>query len=228
MMSPGPFVLGVDLDGVCAQHTVAFRKIVAQEKGVAEESLTLECGWGFQEWGFDEGDFEVYHRRAVVEHRMLADMPAMPGASKTLWRLSEAGAWIRIITHRLYTNWDHAIAAGDTAEWLDKAKIPYRDLCFVGGKTAVDAHVYIEDAPHNVEALRAEGRTVIVFDQPYNRELDPPRATTWEEVEAIVYDALAAHQGAVQHQLPGFDPSADRLKRVGELSLIELQGDPHD
>ena len=210
-MSPGPFVLGVDLDGVCAQHTVAFRKIVAQEKGVSEKSLTLECGWGFQEWGFEDGDFETYHRRAVVEHRMLADMPAMLGASRALWRLSEAGVWIRIITHRLYTNWDHAIAAGDTAEWLDKAKIPYRDLCFVGGKTAVDAHAYIEDAPHNIEALRAEGRNVIVFDQPYNRDLDPPRATTWEEVEAIVYDELAAHQGTVQHQLPTFDPSTDRL-----------------
>lgn len=210
-MSTGPFVLGVDLDGVCAQHTVAFRKIVAQEKGVPEESLTLECSWGFQEWGFEDGDFEAYHRRAVAKHRMLADIPAMPGASRALWRLSEAGVWIRIITHRLYTNWDHAIAAGDTAEWLDKAKIPYRDLCFVGGKSAVDAHVYIEDAPHNVEALRAEGRTVIVFDQPYNRDLDPPRATSWEEVEAMVYDELAAHQGAVQHQLPTFDPSTDRL-----------------
>ena len=210
-MSAGPFVLGVDLDGVCAQHTVAFRKIVAQSKNVPEDSLTLECSWGFEEWGFDEGDFEKYHKQAVVEHRMLANMPAMPGASQALWRLSEAGAWIRIITHRLYTNWGHAIAAGDTAEWLDKAKIPYRDLCFVGGKSAVDAHVYIEDAPHNIEALRAEGRTVIVFDQTYNRHLEPPRAATWEDVETLVYDELAAHQGAVQHQLPGFDPGAERL-----------------
>lgn len=168
-MSPGPFVLGVDLDGVCAQHTVAFRKIVAQEKGVAEESLTLECGWGFQEWGFEDGDFERYHRRAVVEHRMLADMPAMPGASKALWRLSEAGVWIRIITHRLYTNWDHAIAAGDTAEWLDKAKIPYRDLCFVGGKTAVDAHVYI---PPSASPRTRERR-------PGSRPWPPPRARSW-------------------------------------------------
>ncbi len=210
-MSIGPFVLGVDLDGVCAQHTVAFRRIVAQEKNVPEESLTLGCGWGFEEWGFEDGDFEKYHRNAVVEHRMLAGMPIMPGASQALWRLSEAGVWIRIITHRLYTNWDHAIAAGDTAKWLDKVKIPYRDLCFVGGKTAVDAHVYIEDAPHNIEALRAEGRTVVVFDQVYNRYLDPPRARSWEEAEALVYEHLAAHTGTVQHQLPGFDPGVYRL-----------------
>ncbi|WP_420639860.1 5' nucleotidase, NT5C type [Candidatus Poriferisocius sp.] len=212
-MSEQGFVLGVDLDGVCAQHTLAFRNVVAAEKRVPVESLPLDCSWGFEEWGFADGDFEEYHRLAVTKHRMLAEMAAMPGAAKALWRLSEAGVWIRIITHRLYTNWDHAIAAGDTAEWLDKAKIPYRDLCFVGGKTAVDAHLYIEDAPHNVEALRAEGRTVIVFDQPYNRELDSPRATSWEEAETLVFEALAAHTGAVQHQLPGFDPSTDRLDR---------------
>ncbi|MXW41745.1 MAG: hypothetical protein F4138_00350 [Acidimicrobiia bacterium] len=210
-MNLRPFVFGVDIDGVCAQHTVAFRDIVARERNVPVDSLTLECSWGFEEWNFQEGDFERFHRQAVVEHRMLADMPSMPGASKALWRLSEAGVWIRIITHRLYTNWDHAIAAGDTAKWLDKAKIPYRDLCFVGGKTAVDAHIYVEDAPHNIDALRSQGRNVIVFEQPYNRDLSEPRAANWEQVEAMVFEQLAIYQGAVQHQLPGFDPSIERL-----------------
>jgi hypothetical protein len=53
---------------------------------------------------------------------------------------------------------------------------------------------------------------VIVFDQPYNRELAGPRATTWDEVEEIVL-ALAAQRGAVQPQFPGFDAGADRLTR---------------
>ena len=34
----GEFVLGVDLDGVCADHTAAFRRVVALERGVDEES----------------------------------------------------------------------------------------------------------------------------------------------------------------------------------------------
>ena len=57
------------------------------------------------------------------------------------------------------------------------------------------------------------GRTVIAFDQPYNRHLPPPRAATWEEAESLIYDHLAAHQGTVQHQLPTFDPSTNRLDR---------------
>ncbi|MEQ8717008.1 MAG: hypothetical protein RIE08_05300 [Acidimicrobiales bacterium] len=212
-----PFVLGVDLDGVCCDHTVAFRRIVALERGVPEASLPLERSWGFEEWGLDDETFTELNRLAVVEHRMLRDAPVMEGASDVLWRLSDAGVWIRIITHRLYSNWGHATAAGDTAHWLDQARIPYRDLCFVGGKTAVDADAYIEDAPHNVAAIRAQGRTVIVFDQPYNRELPGPRARNWAEVSEMVTELVAAHNGGVQTQLPGIDAGADRLdRRLGQ------------
>lgn len=212
-----PFVLGVDLDGVCCDHTVAFRRVVASVRGVAEESLTLERSWGFEEWGLDDETFTELHRIAVTEHRILRDAPVIEGASDVLWRLSDAGVWIRIITHRLYSNWGHAAAAGDTAHWLDSARIPYRDLCFVGGKTAVDADAYIEDAPHNVEAIRAQGRTVVVFDQPYNRHLPGPRAHGWVEVSEMVTELVAEWQGGVQTQLPGIDAGADRLeRRIGQ------------
>ncbi len=51
-----------------------------------------------------------------------------------------------------------------------------------------------------------------MFDQPYNRDLDGFRASTWEEVEAIVME-LAAQKAAVQPQFPGFDAGAERLDR---------------
>ena len=71
----------------------------------------------------------------------------MEGVAEALWRLSDEGVWIRIISHRLYVNWGHAVAAGDTAAWLDTARIPYRDLCFIGAKSAIDADAYVESAP---------------------------------------------------------------------------------
>ena len=117
------------------------------------ESLTLDGSWGFEEWGLSVSDFEKLHEKAVVEHRMFRDMPVIPGASEVLWRLSDQGIWIRIISHRLYVNWGHAIAAGDTADWLDRANIPYRDLCFIGAKSALNADLYIDDGPHNIEAV---------------------------------------------------------------------------
>ncbi|MFT7607382.1 MAG: 5'-nucleotidase [Candidatus Aldehydirespiratoraceae bacterium] len=206
------FVLGVDLDGVCAEHTIGFRKIVAERLGVDEATLPLERGWDFAEWGFEPGDFEDHHRHAVVEKRMFRDLDPIDGAAETLWRLSDAGVWIRIITHRLYVNWGHHAAVADTCEWLDKARIPYRDLCFLGTKPAVEADLYIDDSPHNIAALRKAGNEVIVFDQPYNQDQRGPRATTWADVEEIVLERFTERQGihGVQPQLPGVDGALGR------------------
>jgi 5'-nucleotidase len=144
---------------------------------------------------------------------MFATMPVIAGAAEALWRLSDAGGWIRIITHRLYVHWGHAKAIADTATWLDTHRIPYRDLCFLGKKPQVEASAYIDDAPHNVEQLRSAGNTVITFEQPYNRDIDGLRAANWSEVEAIVTELAAGHVGQFHAQLPGIDAGSDRLNR---------------
>jgi 5'(3')-deoxyribonucleotidase len=211
-MAPGEgFVLGVDLDGVCGDYTAAFRQVVAAERGVDSESLGDDRSWNFEQWGI-EGEFDHYHRRAVLDHRMFREMPVMPGAAATLWRLSDAGVWIRVITHRLCVNWGHAVAVGDTVAWLDQHGIPYRDICFLGQKPQVEADCYIDDGPHNVEALRAAGNAVIVFDQPYNRDLEGPRARDWAEVEEIVLGMLTERGAAVQPQFPDLEPPTSRLR----------------
>lgn len=206
------FVLGVDLDGVVGDHTGRFREIVAELRGVDPQSLPLERSWDFHEWGFASAEYESLHKLAVTEYDMIRTMPVIEGAADALWRLSDAGIWIRIITHRLYVNWAHARAVGDTAAWLDEHRIPYRDLCFLGAKPEVQADAYIDDAPHNIAALRDLGNTVIVFEQPYNRDItDGFRAKDWGEVEAIVAELAANRFGHVALQLPGLDAGSDRL-----------------
>lgn len=206
------FVFGVDLDGVCADYTRGFREFVAHHRGVDPDTLPLERSWDFSEWDLTAAEFEELHHTAVTEERLFASLEAIDGCSDALWRLSDAGIWIRIITHRLYVNWSHATAVADTVDWLDTASIPYRDICFLGRKPQVGADCYIDDAPHNVEALRQTGNPCIVFDQPYNQAMDGLRANTWLEVEEIVL-GLAATKGAVQPQFPGLDAGGDRLIR---------------
>ena len=210
--SASVFVLGVDLDGVCADYTAGFREVVAADRNITPAELPQERSWGFQEWNLSEDDFRRLHRRGVVDDRMLRTLPVIDGCADALWRLSDAGVWIRIITHRLYLNWGHAEVVSDTVHWLDEARIPYRDLCFLGDKPEVGADVYIDDAPHNVDALRAAGNDVIVFEQPYNLDLEAPRAANWAEVEELVFELAKAKQ-ALQPQLPGMDAGADRLHR---------------
>lgn len=209
----GDFVLGVDLDGVCADYTAAFADVVAADRGIDPATMTTEVSWDFAEWGLDREEFLRLHRWGVQERHMFATMDAMAGVADALWRLSDAGVWIRIITHRLVTNWGHAVIVSDTVDWLDANRIPYRDLCFLGAKPEAQADAYIEDAPHNVEALRAGGNTVVVFDQPYNRHMDGPRSADWAEAETEIARLVADHSGAFAPQLPGVESGADRLDR---------------
>ena len=206
-----PYVLGVDLDGVCGDYTAAFRSVVVHETGVDEKSLPLLRSWDFSEWGMSAEDFERLHFLAVSEHRILRSMPVIDDTSEILWRLSDIGIWIRVITHRLYVNWTHATAIADTVEWLDRARIPYRDICFLGAKPEVEADLYIDDGPHNVEALRSSGNQVIVFDAPYNQHLDGPRAHDWLECEQLVLADATERGFVIQVQLPGLEVGTDRL-----------------
>ncbi|MGZ0230041.1 MAG: 5' nucleotidase, NT5C type [Acidimicrobiales bacterium] len=216
----GPFILGVDLDGVVANHTSRFREIVADINNVPIETYPMERSWDFHEWGFGPDEYSDYHRVAVLEYDMFATMPVIEGAAEALWRLSDAGVWIRIVTHRLYVNWGHGAAVGQTAQWLEDNRIPYRDLCFLGDKPEVQADAYIDDAVHNITKLRNAGNTVITFDQPYNRDLEGLRAKSWQEVEEIVTQLAARHTGAIQTQLPGIDAGVDRVERRRQLGDI--------
>jgi len=208
------FILGVDLDGVCGDYTGALRDVAIERTGADPATLPLERSWDFTEWGLTEEQFAELHQAAVVEHRIFRSMPVIEGAAETLWRLSDAGIWIRIITHRLYLNWGHATAVADTVDWLDEVGIPYRDLCFLGAKPQVEADCYVEDAPHNVAALRESGAQVIVFDQPYNRHVAGPRAADWAEVENLVGAQVAGLGLMLQAPLPGLEDAHNRLRRV--------------
>ena len=59
------FVLGVDLDGVCADYNTAFRHAVARHRGIDPSELTTEVTWDFGEWGLDREGFLAHHHRAL-------------------------------------------------------------------------------------------------------------------------------------------------------------------
>jgi 5'-nucleotidase len=192
-------VLGVDLDAVCADYEGALRDSVVRRTGRDPAELAPQTTWdAYSEWGMSFAEFEEAHRQAVLEDRIFREMDPLPGVSEALWQLSDEGVWIRIITHRLIFNGAHEVSAADTAWWLDHHRIPYRDLCFIGDKPDVGAHVYVDDSPRNIVGLRAAGRTAIVFDQPYNRDLAGPRVRSWSEITAFVLGILEGRRA----QLP--------------------------
>jgi 5'(3')-deoxyribonucleotidase len=110
----------------------------------------------------------------------------IPGARRVLRKLSDEKYHIRIITHRLFIHYFHALAVQQTIEWLDHYGIPYHDLCFMQGKEQVGADIYIEDSPDNIESLRARGFYTICFANSTNKHIGDPRAQNWDDVYELI------------------------------------------
>ena len=191
-MSQPRFVLGVDLDGVCADFYGGLRPIAADWLGVSPDTLSSEVSHGLSEWGIDSapGGYEALHRFAVTQRNLFRELKPVDGAPATLRKLSARDVRIRIVTNRLFIKYFHQRAVRQTIEWLDYYDIPYWDLCFMRDKAAVGADLYVEDTPDNVEQLRADGYSAVVFSNSTNRHLPGPRADSWEEVGQLVMEEL--------------------------------------
>jgi hypothetical protein len=132
---PEPIVLGVDLDGVCADFYGRIREVAAEwfERPVGE--LTEDVSYGLPEWGITGLEqYNSLHRFAVTARELFKTTPMIPGTRRVLRRLSGEGYRIRIITHRLFIQYLHAIAVQQTIEWLDHNGLPYWDLMLHEGE----------------------------------------------------------------------------------------------
>lgn len=190
MVRKAQFVLGVDLDGVVADFARGLKPIAAEWLGVEASTLTDDISYGFGEWELGRaGGYDALHRFAVKERELFARLPPVAGAPAALRRLSATGdIRIRIITHRLYIHWFHKEAIQQTTEWLEHHGIPYWDICFMRDKAAVGAHLYLEDSPENIAALRSTGHETIVVVNSTNHHLPGPRAGSWADIETMVLE----------------------------------------
>jgi beta-phosphoglucomutase-like phosphatase (HAD superfamily) len=181
-------IVGVDLDGVCADFYARMREIAAEwfERPLSE--LPLDVGYGLEEWGVKDSDeYRSLHRFAVTQRDLFKSSPMIPGARKYLRMLSNEGARIRIITHRLFIQYFHELAVAQTIGWLDTHGIPYWDLCFMKEKAQVGADIYVEDSPDNLKGLRAKGLYAVCFANSTNTAITAPRADSWAQVYTMVH-----------------------------------------
>lgn len=190
-------IFGVDLDGVAMDFYGALKPIAAEWMAKPVGELTDDFRYGLEAWGlFDKkGGYDLsypaLHRYAVNQHEIFKNADPIPGASYNLRRLSRLGVHIRIITHRLFVGGLHGKVVAQTAAWLEKHDVPYQDLCMVADKTSINADLYIDDSPTNIEAFSKIERPCIVFENPTNIHINAPlRAKTWEEVYTLVERAM--------------------------------------
>ena len=181
-------ILGVDLDGVCADFYGRMREIAAEwfeterRRAVRWTSPSASRSGAFG----TRSSTQSLHRFAVTQRELFTTTPMIPGARKYLRLLSDEGARIRIITHRLFLHYFHKLAVTQTIDWLDRSGIPYWDLCFMKQKEQVGADVYVDDSAaergepartsalhHLLRQLHQQGRWPIRGRSP------GPRSTPW-------------------------------------------------
>lgn len=182
--TPKP-VLGIDLDEVVFYYNDSLREYMIENGITPPEGDPIDYSFMVSGWFDSDEDFRKMHGEAV-DKGLYRDLKPKEDAVEMLWELSRAGYEINIITSRFVNPGQHERVVKDTAHSLEKHNIPHSNLSFLKNKTLQYADLYVDDAPRNVEALRAAGRKVVTFDLAYNRHLEGLRTTNWQELREMI------------------------------------------
>ncbi len=177
--------LGIDLDGVVADFSGGWIDCYNRDFGTDLKAADIEV-WnapaemthfgdmdGFWEWARDCGGGSSLFRV----------LRPYPGALEALNELNRLGHHLVIVT----TKPDFAVS--DTYAWLAEQGIPATEVHIVWDKTRVACDVYVEDGPHNLEALAARrGDALIIrYVRPWNRPVaGVVDARDWDEVLELI------------------------------------------
>jgi 5'-nucleotidase len=197
--TPKQLTIAVDLDNTSAEYTHGLRSKVGKLLGISPADfqtafpvVTDYAMWNNGWTGMDTKEKYFALHTQAVEDGLFEDLVPYDGVSKTLWKFHSQGHFIRIVTARFLKPGDRYTVMETTSKFLDAHDIPVDDIAFTARKVEVMADVYIDDSPSNIKNLTAAGRTVIIYHQEYNKDLDGLRAHNWEDVERIINELAAA------------------------------------
>lgn len=168
--------LGVDIDGVVCDFRGGYREMLVADGWPA--ARMPDCSdWNFYtRWGIPESVFLRHCDEGLVFSRGLP----IPGAREMLRTLVRAGWEIELVTAR------PAHVRGITEDWLAAHGVPYDVLHFAADKDTIRADLYLDDKPAHVEALREAGFPAVIFNQPWNQDVDGPRMFGWGDVGVLL------------------------------------------
>jgi uncharacterized HAD superfamily protein len=179
-------LLGLDLDGTTADFVAGLREVMISawdlpaeeyvQKERLEEPDEFDMWRGNNAWFKDKEEFLSYFLKAQKDG-LYKELPVFYGARDTLVELKEAGFEITAITAR-----DSAYIV-DTQSWVTENSLPIEEIVYAGDKKYLlpQVDIFIDDAPHVIQALLDNNKKVIIYDQEWNRhiEIDAPRITEW-------------------------------------------------
>jgi 5'-nucleotidase len=163
--------IGCDVDGV-------LRDFVSQLKEVYKKhNPTHEVG-DVTQWNMSNAFPQCEDiKKFYIDYADDVMGNAMPyiGARTFIQDIVDAGHDVIIVTHQ------HSNTEKYTLDWLNKWGFPYKAIIFAEDKTIADVDIILDDNPRNIKDLRSVNRHAVLFDQPWNKDMDGERVYNYQE-----------------------------------------------
>ena len=175
--------LGIDLDGVVADFNRGWMRRYNDDFGTSLETgqvVTWDAMVDLTHFG-NTDEFWTW-ANANGRNGLFRDLPLYPGAVEALEQLAVRHELV-IITSKPPGHEAH------TYEWIGRHRIPTREVHITFEKWRVECDVYLDDGPHNLEALVLErpDRTVCRFVRPWNAPVPGTiDVRDWDEFVTLV------------------------------------------
>lgn len=174
-MSKKPFA--IDIDGVLRDFVGSL--LVQYAKDFPYHEVDHINEWDLHKF-FPIGKSIYDYAFNVKAKEIFENAPMFPGAREFIDDLRVRGHHVCLLTQQPRGKEIH------TLNWLYESGIPYDSIAFSAEKGLFDFELILDDAEHNLRAVRAAGKRAICFDRPYNQNWDGERVKTYQEFLELV------------------------------------------
>jgi uncharacterized HAD superfamily protein len=182
--------LGFDIDGVIANFTQPLLDVIKENYGLNLKisdiyTFNLNIVLGITK---NEGT-------TLIHQTLKKDLPLIFGAKETLEKLSRQGHHIYLLTGR------YEFLRDITQSWLKEKGIPYTQLHMLNMGEKYLANIQqmdliVEDSLEDALEWCQRVKTVLIFDQPWNRTLNvrslTRRVYNWNQIYQVIQNLKPA------------------------------------
>lgn len=185
--------IGLDVDNVLYPWATVFTRWVERRKGLAPgtlDDIPQSWSWYKHQWGMEQSEMMDHFGAGVQAGVIFRHGDPLPGSLSCARRLWDAGHRLHYVTDRELPGFPASEAKRVTEDWLGQHGFPVSSVTVTSDKASVKTDVFLDDGPHNIEALVATGHLYpVLWDLPHNRDLFPSpwRARSWAGFERMVH-----------------------------------------
>lgn len=197
--------IGLDIDGVIADLHDKLLEIARKYTNIPEDE---KQEYKLRDMNGVSRDVENRVFEELFKTHQIEDVPVVPGAVEIINSWYDLGHKIILLTARA-KHWKE-----QTEKWLNNIGLKYDQLVFDDNKgeqaQQMGIDIFIDDKPENVLDLQAHDVEALLFEQPWNQDMDLPQIQDWAE-----FKKTSSIQGLSKSAAPRWTTEEkNRLKQI--------------